>query len=74
MIERFVRMTYTGFLTENEIVAVIGGTDMWIEGDDLVQRLIAFSQYRDEARTALIAELSQPEVEEDPTSVVDVIA
>lgn len=50
MVTKFIRMTYTGFLTEEEILQVIDGKEFWFEGDELVQRLMAFSEYRDAQR------------------------
>lgn len=52
MVTKFIRTTYTGFLTEAEILQVIDGKEFWFEGDELVQRLMAFSEYRDTQRKA----------------------
>ena len=64
MMERFVRSTYTGFLSEEEIERVLDGREMYFEGEELAQRLVAFSQYRESMREALIHE----EVDTDPFS------
>lgn len=52
MIERYVRLTYAGFLTEEEIERVIDGREMYFEGEELAQRLMAYSQYREAMREA----------------------
>ncbi|QYW06654.1 putative protease [Pseudomonas phage UAVern] len=46
MINRFVENTYAGFLTAEEIAAVLDGKDYWMEGDELAQRLTAYADYR----------------------------
>lgn len=56
MIERFVRTTYAGFLTEEEIQRVIDGKEMYFEGDELAQRLSSYAQYRDALREAISEE------------------
>jgi ATP-dependent protease ClpP protease subunit len=68
MIQRFVRLTYTGFLTEQEIERVIDGREVYFEGEELAQRLIAFSQYREALREAYAAEGEEAEevVDTDP--------
>lgn len=50
MVERFVRSTYTGFLSEEEIVKVLDGKEVYFDGDELAQRLSQYGQYRDEQR------------------------
>lgn len=65
MMERFVRLTYTGFLSEEEIERVLDGREMYFEGEELAQRLIAFSQYRDAMREAIAQD---EELDEDPFS------
>lgn len=52
MVTKFIRNTYTGFLTETEILQVIDGKEFWFEGDELVERLEAFSEYRQAQRVA----------------------
>lgn len=53
MIERYVRLTYAGFLTEEEIERVIDGREMYFEGEELAERLTAYAQYRDAMREAI---------------------
>ncbi|WYN05096.1 ATP-dependent protease [Pseudomonas phage UNO-G1W1] len=53
MMERFVRLTYTGFLTTEEIERVLDGREMYFEGEELAQRLMAYSQYREAMREAI---------------------
>lgn len=61
-IDKWVRCTYDGFLTEEEIEKVIEGKDMYFEGEDLVQRLINFATKREEKRMqASQAELDDQE-------------
>jgi len=64
MIERFVRLTYTGFLSEEEILRVLDGREVYFEGEELAQRLTAYSQYREALREAY----EQEEVDTDPFS------
>ena len=67
MIQRFVRLTYTGFLTEAEIERVIDGREVYFEGEELAQRLTAFAEYRDAMRKAMMnEELEQTELDSDP--------
>lgn len=47
MIERFIDSTYTGFLTEEEILDVKNGKDLYFEGEDLADRLNTFADYRE---------------------------
>lgn len=65
MIERFVRSTYTGFLTEEEILRVLDAREIYFEGEELAQRLTAYSQYRQALRDSYNAE---EELDEDPFS------
>lgn len=44
--ERSLRNTYTGFLTEDEIIEALKGVDLLFDGDELVERLATFKQYR----------------------------
>lgn len=53
MIERFVRLTYAGFLSEDEIQRVLDGREMYFEGDELAERLMAFSEHREALRKAI---------------------
>lgn len=44
--ERWVRNTYTGFLTEEEILDALKGVDLLFDADELFERLQAFDEYR----------------------------
>lgn len=48
MIEKFVRQIYTGFLTEEELILVLDGREMYFEGQELVQRLENYGNLRQE--------------------------
>lgn len=63
MMDRFVRLTYAGFLTEDEIERVLDGREMYFEGEELAQRLMAYSQYRDAMREAA---MNEEELDSDP--------
>lgn len=52
MINRFVRTTYAGFLTDDEIERVIDGKEVYFEGDELAQRLSDYSVFRQAMRDA----------------------
>lgn len=67
MIERFVRLTYTGFLTEEEILKVLDAREVYFEGEELAQRLSAYAQYRDAMREAYANE-EEEGVDTDPFS------
>lgn len=56
MINRFVRTTYAGFLTEAEIERVIDGKEVYFEGDELAERLTIYAQHRAALRQAAYAE------------------
>lgn len=56
MIEKFVDLTYTGFLTEQELEVVKEGKDMYFDGDDLANRLEDYHVYR--------VKMAEKEVEE----------
>lgn len=56
MTERFVRLTYTGFLTEEEIERVLDAREVYFEGEELAQRLQAYAVYRDALRQAIYEE------------------
>lgn len=64
MIERLVRTTYAGFLSEDEIQRVIDGKEMYFEGDELAQRLSSYAQYRDAMREAF--DVEEELVDTDP--------
>lgn len=59
MITKFIRSTYAGFLTEEEIVRVLDGKEYWFEGEELVMRLQRYAEYRDEQRAAALMELKE---------------
>ncbi len=73
MLERFVRVTYTGFLSEEEILQVIDGKELYFDVDNgLVERLTAFAELRDAARQGHyvqedLDEQEEPEVELPPS-------
>lgn len=46
LIEVFVRSVYTGFLTEEEILKVLDGKEMYFLGEELAERLQAYDNYR----------------------------
>lgn len=46
-IERFIRVVYTGFLTEAEILLVLDGKELYFVGEQLVAKLEAYAEYRD---------------------------
>lgn len=56
MIERFVRNSYTGFLTEEEIIDVLKGVELYFEGEELANRLESYAEYRDSVREAYLQE------------------
>lgn len=47
MLEKFIRLVYTGFLTEEEIVQVLDGKELYFEGEELFTRLEKYAEYRD---------------------------
>lgn len=65
MIERYVRLSYTGFLTEEEILKVLDAKEIYFEGEELAQRLCAYSQYRQAMRDAYDQE-DEEELDTDP--------
>lgn len=46
-VSRFCVNTYTGFLTAEEIQAVIDGKDYWFDGEELANRLTAYAEFRE---------------------------
>lgn len=44
--ERSLRSTYTGFLTEEEILEALKGVDLLFDGEELLDKLQAFREYR----------------------------
>lgn len=59
MISRFVVNTYSGFLSAEEIQAMLDGKDFWFEGEELAQRLTAYVQYRDALEQAEAVDTQQ---------------
>lgn len=59
MIERYVRMSYTGFLTEAEMLQVLDGREIYFEGEELAERLMAYSAYRQDQREAYEKEFDE---------------
>lgn len=70
--ERVARQAYTGFLTEEELVAMIGGKDFWMEREEWCERwkgrqaylkAVAIAEGRwDEETNSPIEELDEEEV------------
>lgn len=52
LVRRFVEDTYTGFLTQEEIEEVLAGRDKYFEGEELVERLTAYAEFREAFREA----------------------
>ena len=67
MVNRFLRSTYTGFLTEEEILQVIDGKEFWFEGEDLANRLTAYAEYREMKRKEGMEGLMQQVAELEKT-------
>ena len=44
--EELFRETYEGFLTENEIEECLNGVEIWLDADEILERLIAREEYR----------------------------
>lgn len=80
--ERSLRNTYSGFLTENEILEALKGVDLLFDGDELMERLQSFKEYRatqpcncgDEncPKNAQLEALAELE-DEEPTPSIDSI-
>lgn len=47
-IDKFLHEMYDGFLTEEEIALVSKGQDMWIDSEELSERLSAYQEHRNE--------------------------
>ncbi|MNF78506.1 hypothetical protein D3C84_606930 [compost metagenome] len=62
-IENFVRVVYTGFLTEEEILKVLDGKELYFAGEELAARLQAFADYRDGTNDESV-DLSQKAIDE----------
>lgn len=73
--ERSLRNTYSGFLKEDEILEALKGVDLLFDGDELMERLQSFKEYRasqpcncgqaDCPKNAQLEALSEQENEED---------
>lgn len=59
MTTKFIRTTYTGFLTEEEILKVLDGKEFWFEGEELIERLTRYSEYREQKRMERMEQLQQ---------------
>jgi ATP-dependent protease ClpP protease subunit len=46
--ENFIRATYEGFLTEEEFDRVLKGDDVYLDAEQLEEKLTAFKQYRED--------------------------
>jgi hypothetical protein len=44
---KMFRETYEGFLTQAEIDAIIAGADLWLESEDVLERLHTFGSHRE---------------------------
>lgn len=44
--EKYMRSTYSGFLDENSILEALKGVDLLFDGEELVERLQKFKEYR----------------------------
>lgn len=57
VLERWIKNTYSGFLTEDEIERTLNGQDFYFEGEELAARLCAFSERRELSRMKSIEDL-----------------
>ena len=64
-----LKRDYTNFLTEEEIDKVIGGNDVYLDADEIMERLQTFSEAREELEKEL-AEECQGEPEPDLTEII----
>lgn len=62
-VEKFIRLVYTGFLSEAEIERVLDGKDLYFEGDDLIARLEAYAEYREQQENQTV-EIKQDVLDE----------
>lgn len=46
-VDRFIKSMYSGFLTPNELKKLHEGDDMWIDRDELGERLTRYAEYRE---------------------------
>lgn len=82
--ERWVRNTYTGFLTEQEIVDTLRGVDILIDSEDLQERWNLFKEYRssqpcncgspDCEQNQRLAEIEEEEDFDEMPSLAEIIA
>lgn len=82
--ERSLRNTYSGFLTENEILEALKGVDLLFDGDELMERLQSFKEYRASQpcncgneqcpQNQRIAEMEDQEDFDDMPSLADIVA
>lgn len=63
-IRQWVQNTYTGFLSDEEIQQVIDGKDFYFDGHELAERLMAYDEYRENARQQMYAQMLDTEEEE----------
>lgn len=59
--ERFVRQTYTGFLSEEEIQQVLDNKELYFYAEDLMERLPKYAAYRNAEMERIIAEAEDSE-------------
>lgn len=63
--ERSLRSTYGGFLTEEEIQEALKGVDLLFDGDELLERLQSFKEYRN----SLPCNCGNPDCERSPENL-----
>lgn len=65
-VDNFYRDVYEDFLTDEEITDVLNGKDLWLDANELEERLIRLSEIRQEkTEKELLADLSDEEIGED---------
>lgn len=57
MIDRWVHLSYDGFLSQDEIERLIDGKDYYFEGEELMERLAVYAQHRDDKQQEAIEEI-----------------
>lgn len=62
--EEFVRRTYTGFLTEQEIEQVLDNKELYFYADDLQERLPKYAEYRQQEMEKRIEEQKRVDASE----------
>lgn len=71
----FIKRTYTGFLTEDEIEQLIGGKDFWIDAEEWVARHEARNDFQKSLMEAHLKKLEKaarkPRVKKSVKTVVD---